>query len=276
MERKYKKLQEIVEKSEENARVHEHKAWKVTEGYTKVIGENENLYIANKKLWVQVKDTKIRCFFGTLRRKGEASQKESNHWQTQAIKAQTKVGYWKNEHSVIFEELIRCRKSRKHWKRKAEAKKVQYQEVLKEKIALQKVIQVLEYQLLQQGGRINQVLSDQRNNDENQRKMYKQVANSNVWLSTQSRGEQMYIDHITIQVWKIVHEFRRMSKKRQALIMEYYLQGNLGQRIQDFLEEVKGQYKQITRFYEANLDVLNFQMHSLLMYLFYCCNRLRI
>ena len=59
MERKHNRLQEIAKKSEENAWVHEHKAQKMIEGYAKVKGENENLYIANKKLWVQVKDTKI-------------------------------------------------------------------------------------------------------------------------------------------------------------------------------------------------------------------------
>ena len=50
MEWKYKRLQEITEKSKENAWVHEHKTRKMTEGYTKVKGKNENLYIANKKL----------------------------------------------------------------------------------------------------------------------------------------------------------------------------------------------------------------------------------
>ena len=68
----------------------------------------------------------------------------------------------------------------------------------------------------------------------------------------------MYIDHITIQVRKIVHESRRISGKTQALIREYYSQGDLGQRLQDFLEEVRGQYEQITCFYEANTDILNF------------------
>ena len=68
----------------------------------------------------------------------------------------------------------------------------------------------------------------------------------------------MYIDHITIQVRKIVYESRKMLEKTQALIMEYYPQENQGQRLQDFLEEAKGQYEQITRFYEANSDVLNF------------------
>ena len=70
--------------------------------------------------------------------------------------------------------------------------------------------------------------------------MYKQVADSNTRLSTQSLGEKMYIDHITIQVRKIVHESQKMSEKTQALIWEYYPQGNLGQRFQDFLEETRG------------------------------------
>ena len=48
MEQKYKRLQDVAEKSKENAREHEHKARKMTKGYTKVKGENENLYIANK------------------------------------------------------------------------------------------------------------------------------------------------------------------------------------------------------------------------------------
>ena len=70
--------------------------------------------------------------------------------------------------------------------------------------------------------------------------MYGQVANSNAQLSVQSQGEQMYINHINIQVKKIVHESRRMSEKTQALIKEYYPQGDLGQRLQNFLEEVRG------------------------------------
>ena len=68
----------------------------------------------------------------------------------------------------------------------------------------------------------------------------------------------MYIDNITVQVKKIVHKSRRMSEKVQTLIEEYYPNGSLGQRLQDFLKEVKGQYEQITCFYEANSDILNF------------------
>ena len=68
----------------------------------------------------------------------------------------------------------------------------------------------------------------------------------------------MYIDYITIQVRKIVLESRKMSEKTQALIREYYPQGNLGQCLQNFLKEARGQYEQITRFYEANSDMLNF------------------
>ena len=70
--------------------------------------------------------------------------------------------------------------------------------------------------------------------------MYGQVADSNARLSAQSQGEQMYIDYITIQVKKIIHESRRMSEKTQALIEEKYPRGSLGQRLQNFLEEVQG------------------------------------
>ena len=93
MEQKYLRLQKVAEESEENVHLHEHKAQKMTEGYTKVKGENENLYIANKKLWLKVKDIKIRCFFGTQHGKGEASQRESNRWQRDAMEAQEKVVY---------------------------------------------------------------------------------------------------------------------------------------------------------------------------------------
>ena len=72
MEQKYLRLQKVEKKSEENACIHEHKAQKMTKGYTKVKSENENLYIANKKIWVQIKDTKIGRFFVTQCREGEA------------------------------------------------------------------------------------------------------------------------------------------------------------------------------------------------------------
>ena len=61
--------------------------------------------------------------------------------------------------------------------------------------------------------------------------MYKHVSDDNAHLNIQSQGEQMYIEHITAQVKKIIHESRRMSEKTQALIREYYPQWNLGQHL---------------------------------------------
>ena len=49
-----------------------------------------------------------------------------------------------------------------------------------------------------------------------------------------------------------------MLEKVQTLIEEYYPNGNLGQCLQDFLKKARGQYEQITHFYEANADILNF------------------
>ena len=65
----------------------------------------------------------------------------------QVLEAQTKACHWENEHSIISEELSKCRKSWGLWKRKAESKEVQCQKVLEERTALQKAIQVLEHPL---------------------------------------------------------------------------------------------------------------------------------
>ena len=50
MEQKYLRLQEMADKAESNARVHERKAQKMADVYAKTKSENENLYIVNKKL----------------------------------------------------------------------------------------------------------------------------------------------------------------------------------------------------------------------------------
>ena len=70
--------------------------------------------------------------------------------------------------------------------------------------------------------------------------MYEHVVDSNARLNAQSQERQMYIDHITVQVRKIVNESRRMSEKAQALIREYYPTSDPGQRLQNFLKKAGG------------------------------------
>ena len=78
--------------------------------------------------------------------------------------------------------------------------------------------------------------------------MYEHVADSIAWLNAQSQRRKMNIDHLIVQVWKIVHKSRRMAEKAQALIKEYYPTGDFGQCLQNFLEETGGQYEQIMCF----------------------------
>ena len=54
----------MTNKAESNARVHERKAQRMADVYTKAKSENDNLYIANKKLWGQVNDTKESPIIG--------------------------------------------------------------------------------------------------------------------------------------------------------------------------------------------------------------------
>ena len=227
------------------------------ENYSKMKGENQNLYEANKKLWTQIKDSKIGRFFGTNRREGESSQGQSNRWQQQAEEAQKKAEYCEGMHSSTFGKLEKCLESKRRWKAKAMNRKEKHQEILEKKVSVQKMVQVLEHQLQQQGGRINMILSEWRAEDENWRRRYKQVVDSSTWWEVENQGRQLYIEHLTTQVKKIVHESRRMAKKTEALLKRFMPTAHLKQQLLDFLEKARGQYNQIMCFYEKNSNMLN-------------------
>ena len=65
-------------------------------------------------------------------------------------------------------------------------RKEKHQEILEEKISVQKMVQVLEHQLQQQGGRINMILSKWRVEDENWRRRYQQVVDSSTWWEVEN------------------------------------------------------------------------------------------
>ena len=81
MEQENKRLREKSKKWEDQAQKQEYKIQRIEENYAKMKGENQNLYEANKKLWTQIKDSKIGQFFDTNRRESESSQRQSNRWQ---------------------------------------------------------------------------------------------------------------------------------------------------------------------------------------------------
>ena len=108
MEQENKRLREKSEKWEDQAQKQKYKIQRMEENYTKMKGENQNLYEANKKLWTQIKDSKVGQFFGTNRREGESSQGQSNRWQQQAEEAQKKAKYWEGMHSSTSGKLEKC------------------------------------------------------------------------------------------------------------------------------------------------------------------------
>ena len=57
-------------------------------------------------------------------------------------------------HSSTSRKLEKCLESKKRWKTEAMNRKENHQETLEEKVSVQKMVQVLEHQLQQQGGRI--------------------------------------------------------------------------------------------------------------------------
>ena len=136
-------------------------------------------------------------------------------------------------------------------------RKEKHQEALEEKVFVQKMVQVLKRQLQQQGGRINMILSEWKAEDEHWRRVYKQAVDSSTWWEVENQGRQLYIEHLTTQVRKIVHESRRMAEKTEALLKKFMPIGHFEQQLLDFLEEARGQYNQIMCFYEKNSDMLS-------------------
>ena len=86
------------------------------------------------------------------------------------------------------------------------------------------------------------ILSEWKAEDENWRRRYKQAVDSSTWWEVENQGRQLYIEHLTIQVKKIVHESRRMAKKTEALLKRFMPTKHLRQQLLDFLKEARGQY----------------------------------
>ena len=118
-------------------------------------------------------------------------------------------------------------------------------------------MQVLEHKLQQQEGRINMILSEWRAEDENWRRRYQQAVDSSTWWEVENQGRQLYIEHLTTQVKKIVHELTKMAEKIEALLKRFMPTRPLEQQLLDFLKEAKGQYNQIMCFYEKNSAMLS-------------------
>ena len=93
----------------------------MAEGYTKMKNENENLYEENKKLWTQIKNSKIGRFFDTHQKE---SQRGFDHQQRHVEESQEKAAYWESKNSSTFEKLAKCLNDKRPWKMRVEAKKI--------------------------------------------------------------------------------------------------------------------------------------------------------
>ena len=74
---------------------------------------------------------------------------------------------------------------------------------------------------------------------------------------TRCRARQLYIQHITRQIYKAVRKAHDMLEKAEALYHEVVPTGSNGQRLGNFLVEARNHYEQVKAFYGYNCNMLN-------------------
>ena len=70
----------------------------------------------------------------------------------------------------------------------------------------------------------------------------------------QCLARQLYIRHITQQIYKAVCKAHNMLEKAEALYQEVF---HNGQRLVNFLVEARNHYEQVKAFYGYNCNMLN-------------------
>ena len=74
---------------------------------------------------------------------------------------------------------------------------------------------------------------------------------------TQCLVRQLYLWHITKQIYTVVHKTQDMLKKTEALYREVIPTRKNGKRLVNFLEEARNHYEQVKALYGYNCNMLN-------------------
>ena len=73
----------------------------------------------------------------------------------------------------------------------------------------------------------------------------------------QCLARQLYIRHVTQQIYKAVRKAHDMLEKAKTLYQKVIPTGKNGQRLVNFLVEVRNHYEQVKAFYGYNCNMLN-------------------
>ena len=102
--------------------------------------------------------------------------------------------------------------------------------MVKVKELLQRMVQSLGQQLQQQKSRADKIMVDWQSCEEGWNRTCYEIQKSSQSWEAGSQRRQMYIEHLTVQVKKIVHESRKTIEKTRELIKEAILIGKHGQQ----------------------------------------------
>ena len=73
----------------------------------------------------------------------------------------------------------------------------------------------------------------------------------------QSHRRQLYIDHLTKEIYKVISISWKMVKKVEYLLQTSFSIGRDGQKIISFLGEARDQYDQVKNFFGCNARMID-------------------
>ena len=73
----------------------------------------------------------------------------------------------------------------------------------------------------------------------------------------QSHGRQLYIDHLTKEIYKVISISWKMVKNVEYLLQTSFPTRRDGEKIISFLEETRDQYDQVKNFFGYNARMID-------------------
>ena len=125
-------------------------------------------------------------------------------------------------------------------------------------MSLETMIRTLEQQLQQQKDRTDRFIPDWQNQKDEWRHTCQEIRTSRDQWEVENENRKVYIRFLADRCREAAQEAQEMVDKAERLISTTSPFGGHRAQLVSFLEQAKGQYGQIVRFYESNHAMLNY------------------
>ena len=242
---KSRKQQEETERWKEQAKMHEGQLCGMSTDYGKAKEDKKRLNEEINVLERKFKYTGLRTSLGLPQDEQEKMQREVCLCKRQADKAQKKV--------TQLESAARAKDAR-HLEEIEKLRAI----ARNEHESLEVMIQTLEQQLQQQKDRTDRFIADWQNWEDEWRHKCQEIRTSRDQREAGNENRKVYIRFLADRFRETAQEAQEIVDRVERLISTTSPFGGHRAQLVSFLEQARGQYGQIVRFYEANHAMLNY------------------